>query len=159
MIDQENLEDFLTEFRELDRTPVELASQMRGWGDHRSHQTIIRSIQRLAAGETAISGEMRVIINMMLYQQHVDEKEYAGLNWQEHGNWSVSAKISEFTVSLSPQSKGRWHISIVHDNGYSHPWPSWQDSLEKAKRKALICLGDARRHVLEYDREKNMSTC
>jgi hypothetical protein len=152
MEDQEELQLFQTELAELDRTPVELASQMRGWGDHRPAATIVRSIQRMMAGDTSVSGEMKVIIGMMLYEQHLDEMAYGDLQWQAHRNGSWSAKASDFTLSLSPQTKGRWHISIVHKDGSSHPWPTWQNSLEAAKRKALICLGDARRHIWEYQR-------
>ena len=151
---QEDLVAFQQGLAELYRTPAELAAQMRGWGDHRSAATIVRSIHRMASGETALSGEMRVIINMLLYQQHMDEAEYAAITWQDHSNASYSAKIGEFTLSLYPQTKGRWHISIVHQSGYSHPWPSWQNNVDAAKRKAFICLGDAKRHVLEYERDQ-----
>jgi len=149
-----DLEDFQAEFEALDLTAKELAIRMQGWGDHREQATIVRSIQRMTAGETVISGEMKVIINMMLYQKHIEEKNNAEIVWTSFGNNSISAKAGEFTLSLSPQTKGRWHISIVHQDGYSHPWPSWQNSVEEAKRKALFCLSDARRHIFEYRREQ-----
>ncbi|MGY4540087.1 hypothetical protein ACVW0P_004529, partial [Mucilaginibacter sp. UYNi724] len=45
---------------------------------------------------------------------------------------------------------------VVNISGISNPWPSWQNNIEQAKRKALICLYDAIRHVFEYERENRI---
>jgi len=148
---------FITRCNELGLTPGELASRLRTWGDHRSHDAIIRSVQRMLAGDTAVSGEMKVIVNMLTYLQHVEDEENDSLQWSTMPLGGYAAKAGDFMLNLSPQTKGRWHISIVHQpTGYSHPWPSWQDDLESAKRKALFCLSDARRHIFEWQRDERI---
>lgn len=144
-------DEFLKEYLNLDKTPTELAKEMKGWGDHRSLATILRSIQRMASGDTSFSGEMRVIISMMLYQQELNERKYKNLIWEEHKNGTLSTMVDEFTLSLYPQTRGRWLISVVYKNGYSHPWPSWQTNINAAKRKGLMCLEDAKRQILESE--------
>lgn len=148
---------FTTQYSELGLTTIELASRLKTWGDHRSYDAIIRSVQRMLSGDTGISGEIKVIVNMLSYLQHLEDEQNTGLQWVIMPSGSYTGKAGDFTLTLSPQSKGRWHISIVHQpSGYSHPWPSWQNDLESAKRKALFCLGDARRHIFEWQRdEKN----
>ena len=151
------LEYFTTQFNELGLTPVELASRLRTWGDHRSYDAIVRSVQRVLSGDTGISGEIKVIINMLTFLQQVEDQQNAGLQWVEMPSGSYTGKAGDFMLNLAPQSKGRWHISIVHQpSGYSHPWPTWQHDLDSAKRKALFCLGDARRHIFEWQREEQL---
>jgi hypothetical protein len=104
----------------------------------------------MAAGHTAISAEIQVIINMLIHLQRKEDEENVRLVWTKHSNDNISAKTHDFTLTLWPESRGRWSVSIVHRDGYSHPWPQWQTSLENAKRKALFCLAAARRHMLEY---------
>jgi len=148
---------FNTQCNDLGLTPAELASRLKTWGDHRTYDAIIRSVQRMLAGDTAVSGEMKVIINMLTYIQHLEEEKNEGLKWTPMPLGSYAAKAGDFMLNLSPQTKGRWHISIVHQpTGYSHPWPSWQNDLESAKRKALFCLGDARRHIFEWQRDERI---
>jgi hypothetical protein len=151
----DDLNYFTTEYNELGLTPVEIASRLKTWGDHRTYDAIVRSLQRILSGDTAVSGEMRVIISMLTYLQHLDDAQNSGLSWVQHSHGSYTALAGDFTISLSAQTKGRWHISIIHQpSGYSHPWPSWQNDLEAAKRKALFCLSDARRHIFEWQRRE-----
>lgn len=148
---------FNTQYNELALTPAELASRLRTWGDHRSQDAVVRSIQRMLAGDTAVSGEIKVIINMLTYLQHLEDERNQDLQWVPGPRGSYAGKAGDFMLNLSPQTKGRWHISIVHQpTGYSHPWPSWQNDLDSAKRKALFCLGDARRHIFEWQRDERL---
>ncbi len=141
---EEITEAFRTDLQELQETPVELAKRMQDMGDHRSFQAILRSIQRMAAGDTRVSGEMRVIVKALLRQQRRREKKYAGIEWQRQANGTVSAVVEDFSIDLYPKSKGRWLVHLVHiPTKYSPAWPAWQDSLEVAKCKALTCLDDA----------------
>ena len=79
-------ESFRTDLAELEESMVELAKRMQDMGDHRSYQAILRSIQRMAAGDTGVSGEMRVIVRALLRQQRRREKKYTGLKWQRQAN-------------------------------------------------------------------------
>ncbi|WP_147238700.1 hypothetical protein [Mucilaginibacter hurinus] len=138
-------------------TPIELASRLKTWGDHRSYDAIIRSIQRMLSGDTGVSGEIKVIVNMLTYLQHLEDEQNTALQWIQMPSGSYTGKAGDFMLTLTPQSKGRWLISIVHQpSGYSHPWPSWQNDLDSAKRKALFCLGDARRHIFEWQRDERL---
>ncbi|WPU98444.1 hypothetical protein SNE26_20675 [Mucilaginibacter sp. cycad4] len=155
----EDLGCFTAQFEELGLTPLELASRLKTWGDHRTHDAIIRSIQRMLSGDTGVSGEMKVLVNMLTYLQHLEDEQNTGLQWMKMPSGGYIGKAGDFMLNLSPQSKGRWHISIVHQpSGYSHPWPSWQNDLESAKRKALFCLGDARRHIFEWQRDERLNS-
>jgi hypothetical protein len=147
---------FRYQIEELGLTPVELASRMRAWGDHRNNDAIIRSIQRMSAGDTAISGEMLIVVNVLNYLQHLEDEQNSTIDWINLSPGTYNAKAGDFTITLSAQTKGRWHISIVHQpTGYSHPWPSWQNDLEAAKRKAIFSLSDARRHIFEWQRRES----
>jgi hypothetical protein len=151
---EEITEAFRSDLNELEETAVELAKRMQDMGDHRSFQAILRSIQRMAAGDTGVSGEMRVIVRALLRQQRRREKKYAGIQWQRQNNGTVSSVVDDFTIDLYPKSKGRWLVHLVHiPTKYSPSWPAWQDNLEAAKRKALTCLDDAYIQLDELERQ------
>lgn len=152
---EEITESFRADLNELEETLVELAKRMRDMGDHRSFPAILRSIQRMAAGDTGVSGEMRVIVRALLRQQRRREKKYAGLKWQRQANGTVSAVVDDFSIDLYPKTKGRWLVHLVHiPTKYSPSWPDWQDSLDAAKRKALTCLEDAYIQLSELDQQR-----
>ena len=152
---EEITESFRADLAELEESMVELAKRMQDMGDHRSFQAILRSIQRMAAGDTGVSGEMRVIVRALLRQQRRREKKYTGLKWQQQTNGTVSAVVDDFSIDLYPKSKGRWLVHLVHlPTKYSPSWPAWQESLDAAKRKALTCLEDAYVQLDELERER-----
>lgn len=155
---EEITEAFRADLQELQETPVELARRMQDMGDHRSFQAILRSIQRMAAGDTGVSGEMRVIVKALLRQQRRREKKYAGLKWQRQANGTVSAVVEDFSIDLYPKSKGRWLVHLVHiPSKYSPSWPAWQESLEAAKRKALTCLDDSYVQLDELEQQRKVA--
>jgi hypothetical protein len=155
---EEITEAFRADLQELQETPVELAKRMQDMGDHRSFQAILRSIQRMAAGDTGVSGEMRVIVKALLRQQRRREKKYAGIEWQRQANGTVSAVVEDFSIDLYPKSKGRWLVHLVHiPTKYSPSWPAWQDSLEAAKCKALTCLDDAYVQLDELEQQRKVA--
>lgn len=57
---------FRDQLAELEMTQAELARLMKRKGDDRQPDTIARNIRRMATGEARVSGEMRVILYMML---------------------------------------------------------------------------------------------
>jgi hypothetical protein len=150
---EEITKSFQVALEELEETPMELAKRMIELGDHRSFQAILRSLQRMSSGDTGVSGEMLVIVKMLVRRQRRRGKKYATLAWQRLTNGTVSAVEDAFTISLIPQTKGRWLVNLVHNkSGWNPSWPSWQDSLEAAKRKALTCLDDAYDHLEGVER-------
>ncbi len=152
---EELTKDFQADMQELEETQRELAKRMIDLGDHRSFQAILRGLQRMVAGDTGVSGETRVIVKMLLRRQRRREKKYANLGWQRLPNGTVSTLADDFTVSLIPQTKGRWLVNLVHNkSGWSPSWPAWQDTLETAKRKALTCLDDAYDQLDELERQR-----
>lgn len=57
---------FKAMLEEIGETQSSLARLMHRKGDDRQPTTILRTIQRMASGEARVSGEMRVILTMML---------------------------------------------------------------------------------------------
>jgi hypothetical protein len=61
----------------LGETQSSLARLMHRKGDDRQPTTILRTIQRMANGEARVSGEMRVILTMMLRAKQRGERRTA----------------------------------------------------------------------------------
>jgi hypothetical protein len=60
---------FCAALAELGQTKNGFAAWLMRHGDGRGERTILRSIQRMSAGDARVSGEMRVILTMLL-QSH-----------------------------------------------------------------------------------------
>lgn len=136
-------EKLLEDLQTLNESAPELAKRLRFLGDHRPFKTVLRSIQRMLAGDVIISGEMRVIMNILMYQHRLREEKYKNLKWIEHENGHVSTIVEDYTITLLPQTKRRWIILITTKNGRNHPWPNWVSDLDSAKVAALKYLDDA----------------
>lgn len=133
----------------LEETPSSLAKKLERLGDSRAFPTILRSIQRMNSGESRLSGEMLVIANLLLQKKRRRDR------WQKTTEWRTEegdkvAQISEFKVTLEPQTRGRWRVNVRHVDGYSHPWPAWQDNLEAAKKVAYLWVQEAEDALDEY---------
>jgi len=143
---------FQEEVRELGAYPMELAERLHKLGDYRPFETTLRGIQRMLSGETRVSGEMKALVTMMLRQRRRLQRQHANLIWTRLPGDNYSTVADGFRISLSPQTRGRWHISVVHvESGYSHPWPRWQESLEAAKLMALTTVEDATDFLIEHE--------
>lgn len=131
-----------------------LADRMRNLGDYRSRPTIIKSLQRMASGETKTTGEMLVLLRL-LGREFQLKKVAPELEWTQFQDGTWSAKTDDFAISLHPQTRGRWHVNLTHlVTAYSPPWPAWQNSLEAAKRKGIECLCEARLHLKDWEFEE-----
>jgi hypothetical protein len=138
---EEIAQEWRAALEELGLSPVELADYMKKkGGDYRPYNTILRGIQRMVAGETRVSGEMFVIVRMLIRQQRRLKNKYHNINWNKLPSGALSAQIDDYTVFLSAQSKGRWIVSCRADTGFSPEFGRWQDSLEEAKNKVLACV-------------------
>jgi hypothetical protein len=146
--------EFQAQVRELGDSPVELADRLQKLGDNRPYSTTLRGIQRMLTGETRVSGEMKALVTMMLRQQRRLKKKYADIVWKRLPDGSYASEVEDFGVTLAPQSRGRWLVHLRHKDGYSPPWPRWQDNLEAAKRKALVCVEDATEFLAELEIER-----
>ncbi|WP_105405471.1 hypothetical protein [Neorhizobium sp. T7_12] len=126
---------------ELGLSAVELADFMKkNGGDYRPYATILRSIQRMILGEIRVSGEMFVIVRMLL-RQHLRLKErHPALQWVQHPTGVFTAEVEDWSVSLSPQSKGRWIVIGTDPSGSSPQFGRWQQGITAAKNKALVCV-------------------
>jgi hypothetical protein len=143
--------EFQADINELNESPVELADRMSMLGDYRPYNTILRGVQRMLSGETRVSGEMKVLVTMMMRQQRRLKLRYSNLSWNQLPDGSWSTQANDFRVTLVPQKRGRWLVNVVHKDGYSHPWPRWQDNLESSKKQALVTVEDATDYLLEQD--------
>ncbi len=68
---------FRAALAELDETQTGLARLIKRKGDDRQLSTIHRNIQRMALGEARVSGEMRVVLTMLLSGKRNGEKRAA----------------------------------------------------------------------------------
>lgn len=134
--------------------PVELMDQMRLLGDYRPAATILRGLNRALAGDIKVSGELLAYAHQMVRLQRRLLRTYGNTVWKELGDGSHTTHLEDFTITLMPESKGRWRVNVVHKGGYSPSWPRWQDSLEAAKRMAFITLDNAQNWMHEYAEEQ-----
>lgn len=154
---EEIAQEWRAALEELGLSPVELADYMKKkGGDYRPYNTILRGIQRMVAGETRVSGEIFVIVRMLLRQQRRLEIKYHNIHWDILPSGAMSAQIEDYTVFLSPQTKGRWIVSCRADTGFSPEFGRWQDSLAEAKNKALACVEEGMNDFayLKVERER-----
>lgn len=146
---------FKMALNELQDTPAELAKRLYRLGDHRSPKVIVRGIQRMLVGDTGVSGEMLVIMKLLVRERRRLLNQYGNLKWETSGKQSLTAVAGDFRVNLHPETRGRWKIDVVHlKTGYSSPWQEWQDNLEAAKKKALVCVEDAYNEMHEIELER-----
>ena len=149
---EERTEQFKKLLEELDEKPTELARRLRGLGDYRAFPAIMRSIQRMAAGDTAVSAESMVIIRMLVNQQRLRDREHSHVEWKQQPNGVWTATVSGFAVSLHPKTKQRWHIALTFiENGYSPAWQPWPTGVDAAKRKAMACVADGLLEVCDLE--------
>lgn len=149
---KERTEQFRALLAELDEKPTELPRRLRGLGDFRAHAAIMRSFQRMAAGDTAVSAEALVIVRMLVNQQRLRDRQQAHVDWNQQSNGVWTANVSGFMVSLHPQTKNRYHINLTFiETGYSPAWQPWPTGIEAAKRKALACVADGLLEVCELE--------
>ena len=140
---EERTAHFKKLLEELDEKPTELASRLMRLGDYRSAAAIMRGIQRMAAGDTKVSGEMLVIVRMLVNQQRLQYRKLSLVEWTQQANGAWVAKFEGFKITLHPESKQRWSICLrVIETDYSPACGSWQVGLDAAKRKALVRLAD-----------------
>lgn len=139
---------------ELGWTPAALMDRMLSLGDYRSPKTILRGINRALAGEIKPSGELLALVRQAVFFQRRLLRIYRDVVWTELGDGSHTAQVEDFTITLVPQSKGRWLVNLVHKGGFSPSWPRWQDTLEAAKYMAFITLDNGQNWVLENEAEQ-----
>lgn len=72
---------FRAQLAELGLTQSSFARWLQEHGDDRRLGTILRHVQRMANGEARVSGEMRVILTMMLAGQRKADR----VAWRQQG--------------------------------------------------------------------------
>ncbi|BCG98695.1 hypothetical protein MesoLj131b_06950 [Mesorhizobium sp. 131-2-5] len=143
---------FTAALAELKFIPADLAAFMDKNRDYRDFSATIRSIQRMLSGETRVSGEMMVIVNMLLRQHRRLKAKYPNLQWQRNEHGVHSAQVEGWFVYVSPQTRGRWRLECSSGpsrSDYSPSWGRWLDSLEEAKEKALVCVEEGMNDLAE----------
>ena len=139
---------------ELDWSPAALMDRMRSLGDYRSSATILRGINRALEGQIKPSGELLALVQQAVRFQRRLLRTYNDVVWTLLGDGSHTTQIEDFTITLSPQMRGRWRVNLVHKDGFSPPWPRFQETVEAAKRMAFITLDNGQNWLHEYAEEK-----
>ncbi|AMB86007.1 hypothetical protein AWM79_12135 [Pseudomonas agarici] len=143
-------EEFQKSLAELNWSAVALADRMASLGDYRPYKTILRGINRALEGQVKVSGELLALTRQMVRFKRRLQRTYGPTVWTQLGDGSHTTKIEDFTITLVPQSKGRWLVNLVHETGYSPAWPRWQESLDEAKNVAFFTLDNAQNWLLEH---------
>lgn len=123
-----------------------LADLMAELGDKRELKSILRSIQRMAGEEARLSGEMHVILTLLLRQHRRARRLADQAEWTSHDDGRLTTEMQGVRLTLRPQSKGRWSIvaRYIADgaNGYSPEFPHWRNSLGEAKLRAILAVDE-----------------
>lgn len=129
---------------ELGHSQRGLAAKMMALGDSRAFDTILRGVQRMATGEARVSGEMQVIMTLLLRERARAKRMAARTQWTQSDDW-MTTTVDGVRLSLSPQTRGRWqiHAAIDAPKGYSPAIPHWRGSLDEAKLRAMLCVDEA----------------
>ena len=135
-------------------TPTDLRDRMISLGDYRSSQTILRGINRALEGEVKPPGELVALVRQAVRFQRRLQRTYGDKEWKTLSDDSRTIQLEDFTITLSPKTRGRWRVNLMHREGYSPDYPPWQNSLESAKAVALFTLDNALNWMHEYDDEK-----
>ncbi len=141
---EEAAADFRSKLLTLFETQYGLAKRMSELGDRRPFQTILRSVQRMLAGDSRVSGEMQAIMGLLIRERERAIYDANALQWSTDRNGLVRTKTKGFSITLMPERSG-WRIEVREDkdNGYCHPWPKFPPDLYEAKIKSMIWLEEA----------------
>ncbi len=90
---QSDNDKLLLDHESLDLSTSELANRLQLWGDYRKTSSISRSIQRIKSKEVPMSGEMYIIIKMLLERQRQMKELYVDIKWTAKSNGVISAII------------------------------------------------------------------
>jgi hypothetical protein len=124
-------------------TQSELARRLGELGDYRNHGSILRSIQRVAAGENRLSAELRVILTMLEKDWNRASGYAARASWAEQKSGTLYTAARDFDSYLIPKPAGRWKVHLSHQpSKYSPSWMTWDDLLAVAKVRAFVQLDD-----------------
>jgi hypothetical protein len=78
----------------LGETQASMARLMKRKGDDRQPETIARHMRRMANGDARVSGEMRVILTMMLRAKERGERRIAGSQDHQSADEALTASNS-----------------------------------------------------------------
>lgn len=143
---------FAEALAEISFTPADLLKWMDDRGDYRDGSATIRSIRRMLSGETRVSGEMLVLVNMLLRQHRRLKLKYPNLAWEKNEYGDYSTRVDSWYVYISPKTRGRWLLSCSSGplrEDYSPEWGRWLDSLDEAKNKALMTVEEGMADMAE----------
>ncbi|UXZ23046.1 hypothetical protein KZH41_02105 [Pseudomonas sp. YeP6b] len=115
--------DLQAALAELRWTPAGLMDRMRSLSDYRTPATILRGINRALEGHIKPSGELIALMRQAVRFQRRLLRTYADADWKQLGNGSYTTQLEDFTITLAPQTQGRWRVNLVHKEGYSPPFP------------------------------------
>jgi len=123
--------------KEMYFSTSDLTEFMRSMGDQRDYSTIMRSIQRMISGEVKVSGEMIVILQMLLGQRLRLKERHPDIKWEVQSDQRHIAHVDNYKIALIPERK-KWKIDCrrVGDK-HSLTWERFSLSLKEAKYRCL----------------------
>ena len=100
---------FRAELAALGETQGSLARLMKLCGDDRTPRNILRSIQRMGAGDVRISGEMRVLLHVLAQTRRGNPGSWSGRRGSNsrHPDWKSDALPAELRPPTEPGQAAR----------------------------------------------------
>ena len=95
------------EINGLDVDQSGLARVFRRLGDHRDQATILRSLQRMLAGDVPVSGPMKVIMTLLLRERAAAYRLAEHVSWEQTKGGGYEAEVEGVKLTLAPQSHRR----------------------------------------------------
>jgi hypothetical protein len=153
---------FIAALAALSVTPAELADYMKKIGDYRDFNATTRSIQRMVSGESRVSGEVMVIVNMLLRRHRRLKEQHPNIEWTVGADGVHRAQVMGWYLYIqprrtSPSRPTRYILSCSTGPGpkdFSPEFGRWLDSLEEAKNKALVVIEEGMNDLATFHHEE-----
>ncbi len=138
----------------LDLNQSSFAGLLSELGDNRGLKTILRSIQRMVGVEARVSGEMQVIVTLLVRDRARARRIADAIEWTQRDGGGFAAEIQGVKLTIAPQSRGRWSIHARHvatgADGYSPSVPHWRNNVDDAKIRAVMAVDETLDHVERF---------
>lgn len=128
----------------IELAPQDLARMMKRFGDHRSKEALTKSIRRMINGETSVSGEMAVILELLDKLREVGTSFSPELVWHKVSDDVYVARHMDWKATVE-KVRRVWRPTIVNPSNHVYPWGMYSHltTLDSAKRTAEIRLFSA----------------
>lgn len=99
-----------------------------------------KSIVEMEGGAAPIEKRTALAVSLLRALPLMNKRisgRFSDIQWQptERG---FNARLGEFVAWIGRETQGRWSVAVIHDGGYSVPYPQWESSEMAAKAAAVL---------------------